>query len=116
MRLEQLEYLLTVARSGSFKRAAELLHLSQPALSENVRRLEVELGVELLDRGPDGTKISPEGRELMPMMTEILDAASRLKQGAASADQSHRMTRATYRRAGRTAESGRAHEAFTRSG
>lgn len=91
MRLEQLEYLLTIARCGSFKRASELLHVSQPALSESVRKLEAELGVELLDRGRDGTKISPDGRELMPMMTDVLDAAHRLKQGAASADRSHRV-------------------------
>ena len=60
MRLEQLEYVTTVARCGSFRRAAELLHLSQPALSEGVRALERELGVELLERGRTGTKISAE--------------------------------------------------------
>lgn len=91
MRLEQLEYLLTVARCGSFKRAAELLHVSQPALSESVRKLERELGVELLDRGRDGTKISVGGRELMPLMSDVLDAADRLKEGAAGADQNHRV-------------------------
>jgi DNA-binding transcriptional LysR family regulator len=91
MRFEQLEYLLTVARCGSFKRASDLLHVSQPALSESVRKLERELGVELLDRGRDGTRISAEGRELMPLMSDVLDAADRLKEGAAIADHSHRV-------------------------
>ena len=53
MRIEQLEYLAAVARLGSFRRAAEELHISQPALSGSVRSLERELGVDLLDG--DGT-------------------------------------------------------------
>ncbi|MGW9432275.1 LysR family transcriptional regulator, partial [Streptomyces decoyicus] len=40
MRIEQLEYIATVTRLGSLRRAAEALHLSQPALSETVRTLE----------------------------------------------------------------------------
>lgn len=91
MRLEQLEYLLTVVRCGSFKRAAEQLHVSQPALSESVRKLEAELGVELLDRGREGTRLSSGGRDLMPLMGEVVDSVDRLKRGAATADQSHRV-------------------------
>jgi DNA-binding transcriptional LysR family regulator len=82
MRLEQLEYVTTVARCGSFRRAAELLHLSQPALSEGVRALERELGVELLERGRSGTKISEDGAELLPLMLTVIDAADRLRQRA----------------------------------
>lgn len=82
MRLEQLEYVTTVARCGSFRRAAELLHLSQPALSEGVRTLERELGVELLERGRSGTKISAEGSELLPLMLSVIDAADQLRQNA----------------------------------
>jgi DNA-binding transcriptional LysR family regulator len=82
MRLEQLEYVTTVARCGSFRRAAELLHLSQPALSEGVRTLERELGVELLERGRSGTKISQEGSELLPLMLTVIDAADHLRQSA----------------------------------
>jgi DNA-binding transcriptional LysR family regulator len=93
MRLEQLENLLTVARCGSFKRAAELLYVSQPALSESVRKLEHEFGVELLDRGRDGTRLSSEGREILPLMIDVLDSVERLRQGAASAEQSRRVVR-----------------------
>ncbi len=82
MRLEQLEYVTTVARSGSFRRAAELLHLSQPALSEGVRALERELGLELLERGRSGTKISGAGRDLLPLMYAVIDAADQLRQSA----------------------------------
>jgi DNA-binding transcriptional LysR family regulator len=62
MRFEQLEYVTAVARLGSFRRAAEELHLSQPALSETVRKLEGELGVEILDRGRGGVTSSRRSR------------------------------------------------------
>mgnify|MGYP003704370993 CR=1 FL=1 len=44
MRIEQLEYLLAVTRHGSLRRASEKLHISQPALSEALSKLERELG------------------------------------------------------------------------
>jgi len=87
MRFEQLEYVTAVARLGSFRRAAEELHLSQPALSETVRKLEGELGVEILDRGRSGVTISGRGRELLPHILEVIEAVDRLR-GAAD-DQHH---------------------------
>ncbi|MBO0840325.1 MAG: LysR family transcriptional regulator, partial [Sciscionella sp.] len=62
MRIEQLEYIHAVTRLGSFRRAAEQLHLSQPALSETVRNLERELGVDILDRKRSGARVSDAGR------------------------------------------------------
>lgn len=50
MELRQLEYLLAVARHGHFTRAAEELHVAQPAVSQQLRRLEREVGLELIDR------------------------------------------------------------------
>jgi DNA-binding transcriptional LysR family regulator len=50
MTLRQLEAFLAVARAHSFRRAAEALHLSQPALSQHVRELEADLGASLFDR------------------------------------------------------------------
>lgn len=86
MRLEQLEYLAAVVQHGSLRRASEHLHVSQPALSEGVGKLERELGVVLLDRRRSGAQISPAGRELLRHMTDVLDAADRLR--AAAGDQS----------------------------
>jgi len=68
MRVEQLEYIRVVTRLGSLRRAAGTLHLSQPALSDAVRTLERELGVEVLERRPSGVRISAAGRELLPYM------------------------------------------------
>ena len=82
MRLEQLEYLAAVTRHGSLRRAGEHLHVSQPALSEAVTKLERELGVRLLDRARSGARISRAGRDLLPRMTEVLDAVDRLRLAA----------------------------------
>lgn len=90
MRTEQLEYIEAVTRLGSLRRAAEALHLSQPALSETVRNLERELGVEILDRKRSGAKISDEGRELLPHIIGVLDAVDKLR---SAADQQHHISR-----------------------
>jgi DNA-binding transcriptional LysR family regulator len=82
MRIEQLEYVAAVARWGSFRRAAEALHISQPALSETVRNLERELGVELLDRRRSGATISEQGRELHPHMLSVIEAVDHLRRAA----------------------------------
>lgn len=84
MRTEQLEYIAAVTRLGSLRRAAEELHLSQPALSETVRNLERELGVDLLERKRSGARMSAEGRELLPHIINVLDAVDRLRGAAAS--------------------------------
>lgn len=82
MRIEQLEYLSAVARLSSFRNASEELHVSQPALSETVRKLEGELGVEILDRGRGGVTISAAGRELLPHILETIEAVDRLRHAA----------------------------------
>lgn len=90
MRIEQLEYVTAVTRLGSFRAAAEELHISQPALSVTIRNLERELGVDILERRRSGTTISDAGRELLPDIKRVLDAADRLRR---SADDHHRSSR-----------------------
>jgi DNA-binding transcriptional LysR family regulator len=91
MRIEQIEYAAAVARFGSFRRAAEELHISQPALSETVRKLEAELGVNILDRQRTGATVSAEGRELLPHLLDVIEAAQRLR---SAADEQHESSRA----------------------
>lgn len=93
MRTEQLEYVAAIARLGSFRSAAEQLHISQPALSESVRNLERELGVDLLDRHRSGTRVSNEGRELLPHVVNVLDALDGLRRAADDHHHSARMVR-----------------------
>src|SRR3954452_3649079 len=85
MRIEQLEYLAAVTRYGSLRRAGERVHLSQPALSEAIRKLERELGVTLLDRHRSGARVSLAGRELLQPIVDVLESVERLK--AAAGDQ-----------------------------
>jgi DNA-binding transcriptional LysR family regulator len=91
MRIEQIEYAAAVARFGSFRRAAEELHISQPALSETVRKLEAELGANILDRQRTGATLSAEGRELLPHLLDVIEAARRLR---SAADEQHESSRA----------------------
>jgi DNA-binding transcriptional LysR family regulator len=93
MRIEQLEYLAAVARLGSYRRAAEELHISQPALSSSVRSLERELGVDILERGRHGARISDSGRDLLPYILSVLDAHDRLREAASGEHQSTRLVR-----------------------
>jgi DNA-binding transcriptional LysR family regulator len=76
--LRQLEVFLAVARAGSFRRAAEALHLSQPALSQHVAELERQLGARLFDRLSRRVASTEAGRVLE-------DYASRLFATLASA-------------------------------
>lgn len=65
MELRQLEYFVAVARHGQFTRAADALWLTQSALSQQIRRLETELGVELLRRTPRGIDLTAAGEDLL---------------------------------------------------
>ncbi len=93
MRSEQLEYVAAIARHGSFRRAAEELHISQPALSATVRNLERELGVDLLERGRGGAQVSAEGRELLAHITDAIDAVDKLRRAASQQHAASRMVR-----------------------
>jgi DNA-binding transcriptional LysR family regulator len=82
MRIEQLQYLAAVTQHGSLRRASESLHVSQPALSEALVKLERELGVPLLNRRRSGARISRQGQDLLPYMTQVLEAVDQLRQAA----------------------------------
>lgn len=75
MTLQQLTYFLAAARQGSFSAAAESLHMAQPSLSEQVRRLEAELGVPLFVRAGRGLELTEAGQLLQPHAERTLDEA-----------------------------------------
>lgn len=64
MDLRALHQFLTVAEAGSFTAAAEALHLSQPALTKSIRKLEAQVGAALFERLPRGVALTTYGRSL----------------------------------------------------
>jgi DNA-binding transcriptional LysR family regulator len=79
MEIRKLEIFEAVARHASFSRAAEELHLAQPAVSIAVRKLEEELGVRLLDRRGRRALLTAEGEEALVRGRGILAAARDLR-------------------------------------
>jgi DNA-binding transcriptional LysR family regulator len=75
MTLQQLTYFLSTAEHGSFSAAAASLHMAQPSLSEQIRRLEAELGVALFARTGRRLELTEAGRLLLPQAERTLDAA-----------------------------------------
>lgn len=68
----QLEYFVALARERHFGRAAEACHVSQPALSAAIRKLERELGVELVHRQQRYDDLTAEGQALLPWAQQAL--------------------------------------------
>ena len=80
MDLRRLEIFAKVAELGSFSRAAEALYLTQPTVSEHVRALEDELGVQLLDRLGRGAAVTRAGDLLLGYARRILTLAAEARQ------------------------------------
>ena len=70
--LRQLRSFTLLARAGSFTRASEALHLSQPALTVQIRGLEEALGLKLFDRNTRQVRLTPLGAELLPEFERLL--------------------------------------------
>ncbi len=72
MELRHLRYFEAIAATGNVTRAADTLHISQPALSQAIRELEADVGQQLLVRGPRGAVLTHAGREFSKHASEIL--------------------------------------------
>jgi DNA-binding transcriptional LysR family regulator len=82
MELYQLRAFATVAQTGHLTRAAERLHVSQPALSGQIKALEQRLDVKLFERAPNGMVLTDAGRQLLPHALQALAAAEQLRRTA----------------------------------
>lgn len=82
MNLRRLECFIAVAESGSLRAAARRLHVTPPSLSQQLKVLETEIGGELLERLPRGTRLTPAGRAFLPEARAAVLAA---QSGARSA-------------------------------
>ena len=94
MELRQLEYFVAVVDEANFTRAAERLHVAQPGVSAQIRRLERELGQELLDRSGRTVRPTEAGRAVLPharaalasvdSVRDVVDALKGLVRGSVS--------------------------------
>jgi LysR family hydrogen peroxide-inducible transcriptional activator len=83
--LRQLEYIVTLADTGSFAQAARLAGVSQPTLSQQVKALEDRLGVRLLDRSSTGAILTPIGRSVVAKARGVLGEVRDIEALAGSA-------------------------------
>src|SRR5256885_15248413 len=79
MELRQLQFFVTLAEELNFRRAAERMHIAQPAFSEQIRRLECELGARLFDRTSHYVRLTAAGTlflcEVRPALAQVDRAA-----------------------------------------
>lgn len=79
MELRQLEYFVAVAEEGSFTRAAERVHVAQPGVSAQIRRLERELGHDLLDRSGRAVTLTAVGAAVLPLARAALGSVEAVR-------------------------------------
>ncbi|CAG1001874.1 Hca operon transcriptional activator HcaR [Burkholderiales bacterium] len=84
MELYQLRSFAAVAEAGHLTRAAERLHVSQPAVSAQIRSLEEELGAALFERTATGMTLTQAGARLLPLALRVIAAAADMKAQALS--------------------------------
>ena len=78
MQLRHLRYFVGIVDAGSFSRAAESIHVAQPALSQQIAELERELGVTLFVRSARGVQPTPAGKALYNEAQQILRRTEQL--------------------------------------
>ena len=71
MTIQQLHYAIVISETGSLNKAAELLYVSQPSLSESIRSLESELGIVIFHRSGRGVSLTNDGAEFMAYARQV---------------------------------------------
>jgi DNA-binding transcriptional LysR family regulator len=90
--LRLVRYFTVVADHRHFGRAAAELHVAQPSLSRQIRRLEQQLGARLLDRTPQGTRLTEAGEVFLPRARALLRSAAQSAAATRAAAQPSRIT------------------------
>jgi DNA-binding transcriptional LysR family regulator len=84
MELRTLGYFVAVADAGSVSAAAEVVHVTQPAISRQLRQLEQELGIALFSRSAGRLRLSAAGRQFLPHARDVLRRAEGAREAARS--------------------------------
>lgn len=79
MTLSQLRYIIRVASIGSINKAAKLLGISQPALTDSIKKLEQELGIIIFERHQSGAKLTLDGSEFLEYARDIVQRTNHLE-------------------------------------
>ncbi len=79
MNTRQFQYVLTLAREGSFSKAADALNITQPSLSQYIKKIELEIGIALFDRTNGDVRITDAGRIYIEAAQQILDIEHRME-------------------------------------
>jgi len=93
MTFEQIRTFLWVARLGGFRKAAERLHLSQPAISTRISNLEAELRVPLFERGPGQLVLTKQGTLLLTYAEQMLFVEEEIRQRVANSSETEGLLR-----------------------
>ncbi len=89
MDISQLKTLIHVAELGSLSKAADRLHIAQPALSRQIRLMEQELGVHLFERHGRGMMLTEVGREVLDHATRVMAELEAIRHSAVKGDSSY---------------------------
>src|SRR6202012_4781040 len=92
MEMHQLRYVIAVARTGNFSRAAQQCHVAQPSLSQQIQKLEAELGERLFIRKRRDARLTPHGEAFLPRAVRILGEVEAARR---EADEARNLLRGT---------------------
>ena len=73
MNLQQIKYVVTISEQGSFSKASQILYITQPTLSNEVKKLEKELGITIFSRNKHGAQVTDAGREFLEYARGIIE-------------------------------------------
>ncbi|HHU3774456.1 TPA: LysR family transcriptional regulator [Streptococcus agalactiae] len=80
MRIQQLQYVIKIVETGSMNEAAKQLYITQPSLSNAIRNLETEMGIQIFIRNPKGITLTKDGMEFLSYARQILEQTALLEE------------------------------------
>ncbi|MFN0317427.1 MAG: hydrogen peroxide-inducible genes activator [Burkholderiales bacterium] len=80
MTLNELRYVVAVAHERNFRKAAEKCFVTQPALSLAIQKLEVELGIQIFERGKTEVRVTPLGQQVAEQAQRVIEEAAKVKE------------------------------------